>query len=471
MMNKIILKTLLICILAVSSIMAQETDEQKKMQEFMNTLTDSQKEQLQILQTAGVAEGKWKEGLMMDGIGPSQDMFSTMQFYPRTELVRPDEMRITFMGSSPLIREDQSGMSIYVELGNGDNFIFDIGAGSMHNYLAMGVPMHKINNIFLTHLHADHIGDLPYVFAFRAFSGGYSPMEIYGPNGRTEKFGTKSMVEGMQQFLQWNTNNFEIFPTGEGYNPSVHEFDYKDEGGVIYDQNGVKIIHWSAIHVSDGASSYRLDWNGLSMVFTGDGRPNKLTVKYAKGCDIFISEIFTEILGIQAQAIGVSPAITRFTYDNYHTSAYGFGYMAELIQPRIAVGTHWEYDAQQIFELTAEVRTHWKGPFALGAPDRVVFNIRPDKIWWRDGVTSKLAQAPRPQLTPMFTIPPPKHTIEDIQEQWIRDLEIDPKDYYPEGYHPELLKEWPMTEEITIPIPERMQDPMNKRKGNKKDDN
>jgi len=222
MMNKIILKTLLICILAVSSIMAQETDEQKKMQEFMNTLTDTQKEQLQILQTAGIAEGKWKEGLMMDGIGPSKDMFSTMQFYPRTEMVRPDEMRITFMGSSPLIREHQSGMSIYVELGNGHNFIFDMGAGSMHNYLAMGVPMHKINNIFLTHLHADHIGDLPYIYAFRAFSGGYTPMEIYGPNGRTEKFGTKSMVEGMQQFLQWNTHNFEVFPTGEGYSPSVH---------------------------------------------------------------------------------------------------------------------------------------------------------------------------------------------------------------------------------------------------------
>lgn len=58
-------------ILGASSIMAQEPDEhQKKMQEFLSTITDTQKEQLQILQSAGIAEGKWKEGLMMDGIGP-----------------------------------------------------------------------------------------------------------------------------------------------------------------------------------------------------------------------------------------------------------------------------------------------------------------------------------------------------------------------------------------------------------------
>ena len=74
-------------------------------------------------------------------------MFSSMQYYPGTEELLPDEMRVTFMGTSPAIREDQSGMSIFVELGNGDTFIFDLGTGSLKNYMARGVPLMNMNNI------------------------------------------------------------------------------------------------------------------------------------------------------------------------------------------------------------------------------------------------------------------------------------------------------------------------------------
>ncbi len=41
----------------------------------------------------------------------------------------------------------------------------------------------------------------------------------------------------------------------------------------------------------DGASAYRLDWNGLSFVWTGDGRPDNLTAEIAKGVDVFVTEL------------------------------------------------------------------------------------------------------------------------------------------------------------------------------------
>ncbi len=101
----------------------------------------------------------WKEGLMFEGIAPYGDhMVSGANWYPRTEEVQPDEMRVTFMGTSPMIRPGQANTSIYVELGNGSNFVFDLGEGSIANYVAAGVAMNELDHIFITHLHVDHFG-------------------------------------------------------------------------------------------------------------------------------------------------------------------------------------------------------------------------------------------------------------------------------------------------------------------------
>lgn len=434
------------------------------LQAFLDSLTPDQQAQFKAFAEAGdPIAGGYKEGLMFEGIFPDPGQFSTQQYYPGTETLADNEMRITFMGSCPCVREDQSGMSIYVELGNGDSFMFDIGAGSMRNYQSMRVPFTKMNTLFLSHLHADHMGDLPYWLMFRGWGAGWTAPEIYGPSGRTEKHGIKYAMEGLHQFLYWHEENFNIFPIGDGFDPIVHEFDYTKVGEVIYDRDGVTVKHWPTIHVSDGASGYRLDWNGRSMCFTGDNRPNRLVIEQCQNVDILISEVFTETLALQAMAVGVPPANTRMTYDNYHTSAYALGYICEKTNPRICVGTHYTFD--QVFnnETVAEVRTHWKGPFAFGAPDLVVFNIREDGVWHRDGVAPGLSQSPRPQLPPEYRVPTPLHQIEDIQSDWIRDLEIPPEEYYPEGYFPKLLKEWPLKEDFVVPIPEAMLDPKYKK--------
>jgi ribonuclease BN (tRNA processing enzyme) len=44
-------------------------------------------------------------------------------------------MQIIFMGTAPGIRPGQMNTSIFVRLGNGDSFIFDIGEGAVANYV------------------------------------------------------------------------------------------------------------------------------------------------------------------------------------------------------------------------------------------------------------------------------------------------------------------------------------------------
>jgi hypothetical protein len=56
------------------------------------------------------------------------------------------------MGSAPFIRPGQMNTSIFIELGNGDNFMFDLGVGSVANYIAAGLALNQLDKIFLTHL-------------------------------------------------------------------------------------------------------------------------------------------------------------------------------------------------------------------------------------------------------------------------------------------------------------------------------
>ena len=54
------------------------------------------------------------------------------------EPVPEDEMRVTIFGSGyGYVRGDQADQSIYVELGNGDTFMFDMGEGAEANYMTM----------------------------------------------------------------------------------------------------------------------------------------------------------------------------------------------------------------------------------------------------------------------------------------------------------------------------------------------
>ena len=223
----------------------------------------SSPEDIEKVLTGGVPLGRWKEGQLFEGINPTPGLASAAQWFPRTEEIGPDEMRIIFMGTSPMIRPGQMNTSIFVQLGNGENFVFDLGEGAVANYLAGGFALNELDKVFITHLHVDHFGSLPYLYMFGGWSGRWhKPLRVFGPSGRTPEYGTATMVEGMQKMLGWHMDAFSVFPVGQGHDIEVNEFDYTDDGGVIYDENGVQVIHWQRSHAKDGGVrlSSRLEW-------------------------------------------------------------------------------------------------------------------------------------------------------------------------------------------------------------------
>jgi len=46
----------------------------------------------------------------------------------------------------------------------------------------------------------------------------------------------------------------------------------------------------------------------------------------------------------------------------------------------------------------------------------------------------------------------PTNKRADIQEPFIREQEVPPAEYYPEGYYPQLLSDWPADADLVIPV-------------------
>jgi hypothetical protein len=120
-------------------------------------------------------------------------------WYPRTEKVGPDEMFVVALGTgmpTPITR-GQKSTAWYVELGNGDIFLFDVGSGSSENLFAMRPDFHRVDKIFASHLHTDHVGDAAVVWVAGWLSGRYTPLHIYGPSGAKPELGTAAFVKGL----------------------------------------------------------------------------------------------------------------------------------------------------------------------------------------------------------------------------------------------------------------------------------
>jgi ribonuclease Z len=300
-------------------------------------------------------------------------------YYPGSENLGPDEMRVVALGTGqPSSRPKQASACWLVELGNGDKFLFDLGAGCHERIAAQKIPYDYLDKVFISHLHVDHYGDLASFWLGGTVMNRLTPLRIWGPSGDRPEFGTKHALDLMEKMYVWDVATRAGFVDFRGGQLEINEFPYDGVNEVIYDENGVVVRSIPAIHAIDGAVSFILEWNGLKFVYGGDTFPNKWYVEHAKGADLAIHECFLPpTLMITKQ--GFAPSEGLMVASQAHSSPEQFGKVMSMVKPRIGVGYHFYNDFDTAPEVLERVRKTYAGPLAL-AVDYMVFNVSKDDI-------------------------------------------------------------------------------------------
>ena len=310
---------------------------------------------------------------------------------PGAEEVAAEEIRVTILGSGdPFVKKSQASASVLIEVGNEqrDVFFFDLGSGALANFNGLGLPVTDTTKVFLTHLHADHVGDMPTLLWSLAKSGRRDPVELWGPAGDREPLGTRAYAQHIEAAHAWDFESMCGHPGQSGARLHTTEVPY-DKTAAVYERNGVTISSFPVIHILNGAVGYRLDYAGRSVVFSGDTRPCHPLVDACDGADLLIHETFPSA-GVFAKKAGVPESLAEAIVNGAHTSPAMVGKVFERAGARMSAMWHLAVDHETVGPAFSEMRTQHDGPVVI-SQDLTVFNITKDAVIARQATIDPFA--------------------------------------------------------------------------------
>lgn len=237
--------------------------------------------------------------------------------------------RITFLGTGappPTMR--RFGPSTLVEVGN-EKLIFDAGRGAMQRLHQLKIPFGDITGVFLTHHHSDHLVGFTDLWLTgwigRSWGNRKVPLKVWGPEG------THQMVKYLP--LAFAT---DIEVRSHSYPPQGIKLESTEiNEGFIFEKDGLQISPFLVDHGGEKlvALGYKIEFEGRSVVLSGDTRFNENVIKYGAGVDVLIHEVVHGMLdGMERKNL------ERIT--NNHTLPEQAGTVFARTRPRLAVFNH-----------------------------------------------------------------------------------------------------------------------------------
>ena len=280
------------------------------------------------------------------------------------------ELILLGTAGAPLPVAGRGGISSALVV-DGRVFVIDCGRGSPSAFADAGLDFSRLEAVFLTHLHADHTGDLPGLLLYpwgvrEGAEGPLPPIRVYGPS-RPE-----TLPEGDSLFHRETTIHPER-PTpsaadlvasilaGYAYHLNVMPLDaYMPDAGalvrgmdihvpartegipqapvVVADDGAVRV---TAVSVTHGhavpALGYRFDTADGSVVFSGDTTVNDDLIALAQGADILVHQVAD--LGYLKRHGTTGAELLRMA--GLHTDVTEVGGVAERARVRELILSHY----------------------------------------------------------------------------------------------------------------------------------
>jgi ribonuclease Z len=264
---------------------------------------------------------------------------------PVPQLAQPGELSVLLCGTgSPL--PDPNRASACTLIAAGDRlYVVDAGLSSVRNLLLWHVPLEKIDGVFLTHFHSDHIAELGELRLQTWGAGRRTPLKVLGPPG------VEDVVAGFNEAYSHDAD-YRTAHHGEKFLPReivdmvAVPIPMAGATAQVFDNGGLKVtaikVHHEPVKPAYG---YRFDFDGRSVTISGDTAYYEPLALAARGSDVLVHEAQSnELVGIlgsvMAQAGRLRPAKIMHDIPAYHTTPVEAARIANLAQAKLLVFTH-----------------------------------------------------------------------------------------------------------------------------------
>ena len=309
---------------------------------------------------------------------------------PAQDAAPPDhDLKVVILGSGtpvPHAPATQFGASVLVEAG-GQPYVFDCGRGcGIRLAQVYGVRGYgRVDSLFVTHHHSDHLVGIPEVYINGRSQGRRKPFRVWGPAPHTGQMmrAFRAAFEGELEVRRLDGGNLLPATREAGQELPGLELQIKEfaEDGVVLEENGVRITAFRVIHSlhpENLAFGYRVDYNGRSVVISGDTGPSDNLVAHARGADLLIHEVLSphsydviRMVVRDEERLGVMSMI--------HTAPAAAGEIFSRVEPGLAAYYHFDSDPADPsnVRLIDETRQTYSGPLAVGR-DLMTFHVGND---------------------------------------------------------------------------------------------
>lgn len=131
------------------------------------------------------------------------------------------DLDVVFLGTSGSTPTAQRALSATLVRRGGDRLLFDCAEGTQRQLLRCNVGLVELEEIYLTHFHADHYLGLPGMLKTYSLRGRSLPLTIYGPRGLRELLSTLRRIVGR---LSYSVETVELEP-GDRLDRSGYHLD------------------------------------------------------------------------------------------------------------------------------------------------------------------------------------------------------------------------------------------------------